>query len=192
MNRTTKFALFVAAPALMLAGCNAAEEGTADADGDGKISSEEMAGAAKALTKLQPGEYKMSMELLEIEDANLSEEDIKKAKEGFAMMSNMAPPRCITGEEEDEGMMGLAKEMQNGDCETTKLNSSASKIDAEMTCSGPNGTATVVLDGTASETSSSMTMTMSQPEGQDAGGPKKAVMRIGMERTGDCQAEAAG
>ena len=191
MKRLGKFVLAAAAPAMMLAGCNASE-GSADADGDGTISEEEMAGATEGLTKLQPGEYKMAMELVSIQDASLSEEEIKQAKEGFAMMSNMAPPRCITAEEGDEGIMALAKEMQRGDCETTKMVSDANKFDAEMTCKGPQGDAIVAMEGTATETSSTMTMTMNQPAGQEADGPKSAVMRISMERTGDCGAASGG
>lgn len=189
-NHKAAFLLALSASAALLAGCSVADsEKSGDTDGDGVFSADEVTAASERLQKLTPGEYKLSMELVEIVDSSMSEEDITQAKEGLAMMSEMAPAKCVTGEGEDEGIVNLAKEMQSGDCETTRLSSSVSEIDAEMTCTAPQGTTTVALTGTARETSSEMTMTMTQPLADGATEQKKAVMRVSMKRTGDCPAQ---
>ena len=178
--RFSKF-LAVSAATVALAACGGS--GNADADGDGRVSAEEMKNAAADMEPLQPGEYKMSMELVELEDPTVTPEELEQAKSFFGMMSSMAPAKCMTAEELENPMVDLADNMQDGDCEVTSMNASGGNMKAEMSCSGDKGAADVTLESTSTATSSQMTMTAVETTEQ---GPKRMVMKIGMERQGDC------
>lgn len=167
---------------LVLAACG--ESGSADADGDGVISAEEMSAAVADREPMQPGEYRLSMEVLELEDPESTPEELQQARAFFEMMGSMAPPQCMTAEDLDGGMMDVAEQMQSGDCQITSMNTSGPNMNAEMSCqSDGGGTANVTIDSTQTATSSEMTMTA--VENSDAG-DKRLSMRIGMERIGDC------
>lgn len=166
---------------LVLAACG--ETGSADTDGDGTISAEEMAAAVADREPMQPGNYQLSMEVLELEDPDSSPEELEQARAFFEMMGSMAPPQCMTEEDLNGGMMDIAESMQNGDCEITSMNSLGANMNAEMACESATGTANVTVDSTQTGTSSEMTMTAVEPA---EGGERRLSMRIGMERVGDC------
>ena len=191
MKRLGKFVLAAAAPAMMLAGCNASG-GSADADGDGTISEEEMAGATEGLTKLQPGEYKITTELVSAEGPDATPEQIEKARAEMAMASRMTPPRCISEDDGDDGILTIAKQMQQGNCETTKMVSSSDTFDAEMFCKDASGEATLAMEGETKKTSSTMTVRIQQKSSAQDAEMNGAVMRVSMERTGDCGAASGG
>ena len=168
---------------LALAACGESG-GSADADGDGVISAEEMTAAVADREPLQPGMYQMSMELLELEDPTMTPEELEQGRAMFQMIGSMAPAQCMTAEDLDGGMMDVAEQMQSGDCQITSMNTSGDTMNAEMSCqSDTGGTANVSLESTQTGTSSQMTMTASEETEQ---GPKRLVMQIGLERTGDC------
>ncbi|MBX7540085.1 DUF3617 domain-containing protein [Qipengyuania sphaerica] len=172
----------VAAAALALAACSSSDD--VDADGDGTVSAEEAKNAAAKVRPLEPGEYKMSMELVEIVDPTMSEEEIAQARKFFSAMSGMAPAKCLSEEEASEGMTGIAEGLQKGDCTTDKLTANSDGMQGEMTCKGDNGPAKVTIDTTSTGTESMMTMSVTEPTGE--GSDKKVTMKIGMTRTGDC------
>ena len=177
-----RFALTTSA-ALALAACSSGSDDV-DADGDGTVSAEEATAAAAKVRPLEPGQYRMSMELLEITDPTMSDEEIAQARQFFAAMGGMAPPRCLSEEEANRGMAGVAEGLQNGNCTTDSLTANADGMKGEMTCKGENGPAKVTLDTTATGTESVMTMSVVEPTGQ--GSDKSMTMKIGMTRIGDC------
>ena len=173
----------VTCAAIALAACSSGSE-EVDADGDGTVSSEEAAEAVAKVRPLEPGQYSMSMELIELTDPTMSEEEIAQAKQFFSSMSGMAPPRCLNEEEAKEGMMGVAETIQNGDCTIDSMTSDADGMQGEMTCKAENGEAKVTMQTTSTGTESEMTMNVVEPT---ADGEEKAVtMKVGMTRTGDC------
>ena len=173
--------LAVSIATLTLGACGGS--GNADADGDGQFSADEMKSAASKMEPLQPGEYKMNMELVEIVDPAAKPEEIEQAKQAFAMMGSMAPTKCMTEEELKSPMIDMAENMQNGDCEVVDMTSNGGRMTADMVCKSEEGEATVKLDSTSTKTSTQMTMTA---EEKTAEGPKRVVMKMGMERQGDC------
>lgn len=177
-----RFATLTAA-AVVLSACSSGSDDV-DADGDGTISEAEAKSAAARVRPLEAGEYKMSMELLEIVDPTLSEEEIAQARKFFSAMSGMAPAKCLSEEEAAEGMTGVAEGLQNGNCTTDKLTTNADGMQGEMTCKGDNGPAKVSINSTSTGTESTMTMKVVEPTGQ--GSDKSVTMKIGMTRTGDC------
>lgn len=177
--------LVIAAPialGLVLAACG--ESGNADADGDGVVTAEEMTAAVAGRESMQPGNYQLSMEILELEDPESTPEELEQARAFFEMMGTMAPPQCMTAEDLDGGMMDVAEGMQDGDCQVTSMNTSGNNMNAEMSCQADGGgTANVTIESTQTATSSEMTMTAIE---QSAAGDKRMSMRIGMERLGEC------
>ena len=171
----------VALAALALAACSSSDD--ADTDGDGEVSVDEIKAATAKVTPLEAGQYKMGMELVELVDPTMSAEEIGKAKEFMGAMAGMAPPRCLTEEEASKGMVGVAEQMQSGDCAMDSLTSNTEGMKAEMTCKAPAGDAKVSLASTSTGTSSEMTMTAIEPSEQ---GEKKVTMKVTMTRTGDC------
>ena len=184
----TRFA-FCAVAALALTACGSDNEAV-DADGDGAISNEEAEVAAARVRPLEPGEYKMMMELISIDDPSLSEQEIAQAKQFFGAMSEMAPPRCLTEEEAAKGMTGIAEGLQRGNCDTQSLTADENGMQGTMICQGQNGDARVEIDSTTTGTQSEMTMNVTEPAAN--GGEKNVVMKIGMTRTGDCTTAPAG
>ncbi len=137
---------------------------------------------------LEPGEYKMNMEIVSIEDPSLSEEEIAKAKQFFGAMSGMAPPRCLSEEEASKGMTGIAEGLQQGDCDTTSLTTNEDGMQGTMVCKGRDGEARITIDSKTTDTESQMTMNVVEPAA--GGGEKNVVMKIGMTRVGDCTTDA--
>ena len=177
-----RFAL-TASAALALAACSSGSD-EVDADGDGKVSSEEAKAAAGKVRPLQQGEYKMNMEIVDLVDPSMSEEEVAQAKQFFSSMSGMAPPRCLTQEEAEEGMMGVAETIQNGDCTVDNMTANEDGMQGEMTCKTASGNAKVTMDTTSTGTESQMSMNVVEPNAE--GGEKRVTMKVGMTRTGDC------
>ena len=175
-----------ACAALALAACSSGSE-EVDVDGDGTVSTEEAKQAAEKVRPLEPGEYKMQMELVDLTDPTMSAEEIAQAKQFFSSMSGMAPPRCLTQEEANEGMAGIAQGLQDGNCTVQSMTADKDGMRGEMTCKGQNGEAKVNLDTTSTGTSSEMTMRVVEPTAD--GKEKSTTMKIGMTRTGDCPAD---
>ena len=175
-----------ACAALALAACSSGSD-EVDADGDGTVSGEEAAAAVAKVRPLEPGEYKMSMELVDLVDPTMKEEEIAQAKQFFSSMSGMAPAKCLSEEEAKEGMTGIAEGMQNGDCTMDTLAADEDGMQGQMTCKGENGPAKVTMDTTSTGTESVMTMTVVEPTAQ--GSEKSVTMKIGMTRVGDCASQ---
>ena len=171
----------LAIASLALASCGSSDD--ADTDGDGSVSSEEIKAATAKVKPLEAGQYKMNMELVELVDPTMSEQEIAQAKEFMGAMGGMAPPRCLNEEDAKKGMVGVAEQLQNGDCNVDSLTANADGMQAAMTCKAAGGDAKVSLASTSTGTASEMTMTAIEPSEQ---GEKKVTMKVSMTRTGDC------
>lgn len=164
--------------ALTIASC-----GDADSAASGeKISGAE--GAERASTAVQPqaGQYRATMEVLEVSipGAPASATDMMKKAMGGHVVEY-----CLKPEDAKQGYEKMAKQSQKGDCTFSKFNVIGGKIDAEMTCQAQNGAMTMMLDGTATPTKSVMNMTMT---GNMSGTGQSTIrMKTTHERVGDCK-----
>jgi hypothetical protein len=168
---------------MALAACSGGEE---EAGSGETISNEEVAERAREAVRPEPGLYRSTVELLEV--------DLPGAPEGMADMmkramgeSNTANEYCLTQEQVDEGFEEMARNSQNGDCSFERFDADGGKIDAVMNCKAPDGnTARMTMQGTGGPTSSEMTMTMaSEVPGM---GTANMRMKATHERIGDCAA----
>lgn len=180
-----RFAL-TAPIALALAACSSGAD-EVDADGDGTISREETQAAATKVRRLEAGEYKMAMELVELDDPTMSPEEVAQAKKFFSAMGGMSPSKCMTEEEANEGMVGIAEGMQKGDCTTDSMTADENGMRGTLTCQGKNGPAKVTMNSTSTGTEGEMSMRVVEPTSD--GKEKTVAMKITMTRQGDCAAE---
>ncbi|MFN3511025.1 MAG: DUF3617 domain-containing protein, partial [Tsuneonella troitsensis] len=72
-------------------------------------------------------------------------------------------------------------------CAFDKFDADGGKLDAAMTCQGPQGmNSEITLDGTAGAEASDMRMAMVQKGSMIPGGEMRMEMRMKSRRTGDC------
>lgn len=167
---------------MALAACSSGEE---EAGSGETISNEEVVERAREAVRPEPGLYRSTVELLEV--------DLPGAPEGVADMmrdamgSNAPTEYCLTQEEVDEGFEEMARNSQNGDCSFERFDADGGEIDAVMNCNtGDGNTARMTMQGTGGPTSSEMTMTMeSEVPGM---GTANMRMKATHERIGDCAA----
>lgn len=174
--------IVTACASLVLAGCGSPD---ADADGDGEISMAEAAQKSKDMVKPQPGQYRATVEMINVEVPGAP----KEVQDMMKQMMSSGPQTheyCLTQEEADKGFEEMAKQTQdNEDCSFEKFDTDGNKIDAIMNCAKDGeGQARMTLQGTGGRTSSDMTMTMNMtgPDGK----AMKMTMKSSQRRIGDC------
>ncbi|QPC98007.1 DUF3617 domain-containing protein [Qipengyuania soli] len=174
--------LLLAAATALVAACGSPE---ADADGDGKITMKEAAEKSKDLVKPEPGQYRATVEMVNVEVPGAP----KEIQEMMKKMISVGPQTheyCLTKEEAAKGFEEMARQSnKNEDCSFEKFETDGGTIDAVMNCSRPeHGMARMTMQGTGTTTSSSMTMTMDAqtPDGKTM----KMTMKSNQERIGDC------
>ncbi|WP_341712707.1 DUF3617 domain-containing protein [Erythrobacter sp.] len=167
---------------LALAGCGSP---SADADGDGEITMSEAVDKSKELVKPEPGKYRNTVQLvnLELPGAPKDVQDMMKQMMGKEPRTT---EYCLTKEEAEKGFEEMAKQAQEDeDCSFEKFDAEGGKIDAIMNCKADGkGTARMTLQGTGTRTSSQMTMTI-DAKGPD-GNAMMMTMKSNQERIGDC------
>lgn len=167
---------------LALAACG---EGDVDADGDGKISMEEAAARSGDMIKPRPGRYRATVEMIDIEMPGAAPE-VRDMMKGMFASGPQTDEYCLTEEQAEKGFEEVVRQSQQGsDCSFDKFDVSGGDIDAVLVCSDPEqGQARMAMQGTGTETSSDMTMTMEAtgPDGQ----AMTWTMKSQQERIGDC------
>jgi hypothetical protein len=174
------------ASAMLLAACG----GNADSDGDGTLSGEEVAAEAAGAIRPEPGLYRTSLELLELEVPGMTDQmkQQMQAQMGGGPAGSGTSTYCLTREQAAaNGAEEMAKNMAQGNCTVARFDVSGGDLSAEMQCTAAGGATThVVMDGQMTSTSSTMTMT----NDMDMAGMGKMQMkaRVTSERIGDCPA----
>ena len=170
------------AASLVLTACGSSDP---DTDGDGTISMEEAQASMEAsgAVKPQPGQYRASVELVDFQVPGAP----PNAKDMMQGMFQRSFEYCLTPEDAENGFEEMARSSQDGDCSFESFEANGNDIDAVMVCSGTGmGNMRVTLDGSGSETSSVMTMSMQGNMGGQGEG--SMTMRTRHERIGDCPA----
>ena len=173
----------VATAATMLAACS---DGNADTDGDGTVSTEELAAASQGMVKPQPGQYETTMEFVDMEIPGMNAEETEMMKSMMAGASGQSFSYCLTEEEAARGFEKMARMSENDDCEVAQFNASGGDLSASMTCAMNGTDAQIEMTGSGTETSSDMTMKMVTRSPEIPGGEMRMTMRMKSQRTGDC------
>ena len=174
------------AAAILLAACNG--NGETDADGDGKISADELAAETADLVQPRPGQYRTTAEIVEFDVPGMADEQKQMMRTMMAQGAAQASLSCLTPEDaEKNGARQMVEKLAEGDCEIKSFNVAGGTVDAEMQCAGGGGPAgTVKMQGVMEAEKSTMTMEFDQ----SLGGATQAhiKMRMNSERIGDCPA----
>ncbi|MEZ5681847.1 MAG: DUF3617 domain-containing protein [Erythrobacter sp.] len=176
--------ILLAATTAALAACGSPD---ADADGDGEISMAEAAESAKDMVKPEPGKYRATVEMVDVEIPGAPKE-VQDMMKRMISVGAQTHEYCLTSEDAEKGFEEMARQSQdNDDCSFEKFEAAGGKIDAIMNCERQGeGIARMTMQGTGTATSSEMTMTMDAkaPDGKTM----KMTMKSNQERIGDCDA----
>ena len=148
--------------------------------------------ATQDLPKPQPGEYRTSGELVELEIPGASDEELQMMRGIMEQGATQERTFCMTQEQADEGYREFLENLQQGsdECQFTDFSVAGNTLDATMACDdGSGSTGTMAFGGTISETSQDMTVTMDM-QNPASDGSMRMVMRTKSERVGDCAADA--
>lgn len=150
-----------AGAALTLAACGGT---SADADGDGKISQDEV-DAAVAAVEITPGEWENTVEFVDIQfdksklppEAQAFVVPMLEAMKGQVQTNKS----CVTEEEASKPQAEMFSGNEDADCEYTKFEFSGGQMNMAMTCNDPSsGTANITNTGTYDADAYDMEMTV--------------------------------
>jgi len=165
--------------ALALAACDNTDE---DLSGEALSMDEVMAEIQDNGMMPQPGEYATTYELISVDVPGASSVDMNALQAAFAEGAEEQPSFCVTDAMDREAWISA---MTDNSCSISRLAAEGETIDLAMTCEaedGPQGR--IALSGTATDTSSDLEMTFTQPI--PGVGDANIVMQVGTQRTGDC------
>lgn len=175
-------ALFLSLASMLLISCG--DAGDTSASGNDGIDMKEAAARAKSsVIKPTPGQYRVTMEVLEVDipGAPASAADMMKQ-----MMGGQSHEYCLRKGDVDKGFEEMARQSQEGgDCTFQRFNVAGGNFDAQMTCKhAGQGVMTMTMKGAGTPTRSQMEMTM---KGNFSGmGDSTIRMKSTHERIGDC------
>lgn len=167
----------------LLAGCSGGGEGNADADGNGEVTTKEVAKQVEAAgIKPEPGQYKAVITMTGIDIPGMPAE---MAGHGAGMTTTTE--YCLTEEEVAKGFEDMMKRGQNGECSYEKFAMNDGAFDGVMVCKTPEGSARMTMNGTATPTTTDFTAAMAMK----FDGAEEATMNFAAkhERVGDCPAK---
>lgn len=167
--------------ALALAACGSEESEPASGE---SLSGEEVAERARGAVQPEPGQYRVSMKVLEVDIPGAPESAVDMMK---GMMESETHEYCLTPEDVEKGYEEIAKQsQQDGDCSFKRFDVDGGDLDAEMVCEVEGqGAMTMAMEGSMTPTRSVMEMAMT---GNMAGmGDSTIRMQATHERVGDCE-----
>ena len=169
------------AAAILLAACGS----DADTDGDGTISAKEAtAEVATASVKQRPGQYKVSIEPVDVAAPGISDADKQRFRNVMANRLGEGTFVCLTPEQAaDGGVEQMTKDLGARDCTMRKFDVSGNTFTAELQCAQPTPT-TVKMDGEI--TAESTTTTIEASHDVPNVGPTTMTMRVHAERVAAC------
>ena len=170
------------AAAILLAACGGNDEA---ADG---VAAGDAAEEAAELVQLRPGEYRVSLELLEFDAPGLPEAAKEQARQFYAS-GLTSHTFCLTPEDaaNNGAEQMVKKQADSDDCTTSSFNVSGGSVVSEMQCAMDDGiTSKMRMEGEITPEGSTMTMDSTQTV--PGAGETTTKMRVTSERIGDCSA----
>ena len=168
--------------ALLLTACG---NGGSNDDATGQPMAQDAVQAAMdgAVTP-EPGQYRTRLELLEFSLPDIPGVDAGQARTAIESAFAQENVSCLTPEQAENGYRELLRQSQSGDCEFERFSAEGGTIDAKMICATGEGQAEMTMAGSATRTSSDVTMNMSTSVAQM--GALNMTVRVQSERIGEC------
>ena len=132
--------------------------------------------------RFQPGRWDTTVKVDKLELGN-APEAVRRAVQS-AMGKEHSFAYCLTPEEAAKPDSNFFNQGKKSDCTYDEYEVKGGRLDAKMTCKGPDGDQTVSLNGTYAADTYSMTMSTSGNMGQ--GIPMLMTMNLSSRRTGEC------
>ena len=169
--------------ALVLAACGSSG-GSADSNGDGKVSTAEAASAVSKIDAPLPGKYKTTVNLIDFTMPGMP--PAMQAQIKGRMAGNMEATYCETGLDRKGSIKQMTDNMGRGNCTYNKMDVTGRSFDVDMNCTTPQGgKGHYVINGTMTSDSRDMTMEVTQDTPQ-GGGPMHMKSHIVSTRIGAC------
>jgi hypothetical protein len=166
---------------ILLTGC-----GSADADGDGRISPAEAAAeAAKTSVRQRPGEYQYTFELLDFQVPDVPDAARQRMRDAVANGLGGGYFQCVTPADVAEG--GAAKMIESlakSDCTMTEFSVSSDSYTATARCVRRGVTQDFEMEGVMAAESATATVVVSQNVPNL--GAAKTTFRLNARRFGEC------
>lgn len=173
----------------LVAGLALAACGGSDTVEDPANNPEDVAAALASLPNPEPGEYRITGELVEFTVPGMSEEETQMVQGMMAAVFAEPQIQCLTEEQAAEGYQRFISDMgqDNDACEMASFESTDNSFTARMNCADETGNSgTMTYEGEVTGNSMGMTMTV---DGSDPNmGTMHMVVRMNSERTGECTA----
>lgn len=169
---------------LALTACGEAADAPATGAGE-TMSDSQVAAALDDGVVPQPGLYRTNLELIDISLPDMPGQNAETVRNMMSGMLEREFQSCITPEQAEQGYQDMLRQSQDGSCNFERFTTAGGNMDAKMVCSGEGGQATMIIAGTATSTSSDVTMNMT---GSSPQGEMSMKMRVRNERVGDCPA----
>ncbi len=158
-----------------------------DSAGDQPKTMEEVADAAASIERPEPGKYRSTSKLLELDMPGLPPAQAAQMKEMMSGATSQSHEFCLTEAEIEKGYEELVQKSTDGNCTFEKFDTTSNTLDARMTCNMEEGVVSnVALTGEMNATRSRMLMDMNSSAPQMPGGKMNMKMEVINERIGDC------
>lgn len=146
-------------------------------------------GGSASGVNLQPGEWEMKMEVVDVKVEGLPE----GVADGMKSQAGNVNRTCMTPEEAKAPKGDIFAGDKSGQCKSEGFKWEGGKIAGKMTCAGQGGTGQTVMNMDGSYTPQSIDMTM-KSETEMMGKAMTMEMRVSGKRVGECTAatKAAG
>lgn len=177
-----KTKLMMTAAALALAACGSSDKG----GGNGTAAAEGGGGSASGVS-LQPGEWEMKMEVVDVKADGLP----AGMAEGMKKSASSTSKTCMTPEEAKGPKGDIFAGDKSGNCKSEGFKWADGRIEGKTTCPGQGGTGQTVMTMNGSYSPQSIDMTM-KTETDLMGKPMTMEMRVSGKRVGECSAGTKG
>ena len=155
--------------------------------GGGAPSDEAILAEAGKLAQPLPGKYRSVTRLTRFELPNASPQEADRLRTLMGGLVPQASEFCLSAAQARDGFAQMLRRSQQGDCRFARFGADASRLNAEMRCTGAAGsTSTVVMEGEGGARRSRMTLRVDQRAASIPGGELQMELEVSNRRTGDC------
>jgi hypothetical protein len=171
-----KTQMMMTAAALALAACGSSADKNGGGNGSGG------SGAAAGVS-LQPGEWEMKMEVVDVKAEGLP----PGMADGMKKSASSTSRTCMTPEEAKGPKGDIFAGDKSGRCKSEGFKWAGGRIEGKTTCPGQGGTGETVMTMDGSYTPQNIDMTM-KTQTDLMGKPMTMEMRVSGRRVGECTA----
>ncbi len=181
-------AIALALPLFALAACDSLGLGEPGVDLT-NASIAEVAAEAVKVQQQRPGQWEITSQLVSLDVEGVPDDSPMTAMLKQQIGQPKTDSQCLTEEDAKKAMVPQDVDPNNS-CSFAHFRMKGGRIDAEMTCSAPEGpgTLTMTQKGSYSPDSYDVTSTLTRAGGTAPGENSTMTMKVSAKRTGECKA----